>query len=691
MDINKINEESYKLNRDIRSKSQALNQFITRYKELKTKLDLVNESYSVQTSLARTLSKFTYNDIKSADKINELKSRSSDLEKIISEKREKVEKAEELRSKLVQKDKQKEIAILDKYIKQQNYLISHTEELSSLARDAVSEFEKFYETLDDIGKVSKAISKIPIFDQISPRVHRITEAIQKSIVESGENISKWTAGFKAAGKQLSLMAIEWIVKYSIKANEEQIALGRNLALSAVEANILREQYVEIANASGDNFITTSKLIDATQKIGQHLGFNKAFSAELSEQFVVLTEKIGLSDNAASGLVKTSIVYGQKLQNIKEDILGSVSALSSQYGINIDMNTVLEETGKSSALVLANFNNNPVALAKGITKLKLLGTTLDTVRQQSEALLDFPTSIENQLQASILLGRQFNMERAREYALNNNLVGVAEELQKQQVGFNEFSKLNVIQQKGLAAALGLSTQELADQLLLLETQNKSRSQIIALNGKDAANRKEQLTAQLKFNSAVDKLKDIIGNLVSGPLGLLLDTLTDSLNALGSLVAGLEKLMGNTLTKVLLSTLTGAGIGASFGGQYGAAIGGVAGLGLSLLSAFGGMSTDKSNEVPLEDGIVEPGGKITYSGNKDSIKINEKDSIVVGTNLFKEKQSTPVKQDFSEIVNSLNKLGDRLDKISNRPVIAYSKPSEFASPITIYQQQNIRKSI
>ena len=45
--------------------------------------------------------------------------------------------------------------------------------------------------------------------------------------------------------------------------------------------------------------------------------------------------------------------------------------------------------------------------------------------------------------------------------------------------------------------------------------------------------------------------------------------------------------------------------------------------------------------------------------------------------------------SNVVDAIAKLGDRIDKLSERPVIA--RPSEFQGPITIKQQQNIRRSI
>jgi hypothetical protein len=43
----------------------------------------------------------------------------------------------------------------------------------------------------------------------------------------------------------------------------------------------------------------------------------------------------------------------------------------------------------------------------------------------------------------------------------------------------------------------------------------------------------------------------------------------------------------------------------------------------------------------------------------------------------------------VVDAITKLGDRIDQLSERPVVA--RPSEFATPISIKQLQNIRRSV
>ena len=69
-------------------------------------------------------------------------------------------------------------------------------------------------------------------------------------------------------------------------------------------------------------------------------------------------------------------------------------------------------------------------------------------------------MNKEIEASILLGRNVNLQKARELALNNDLEGVAVEITKQVGSEAEFNKLNLLERKALAGAIGLSVEQLS---------------------------------------------------------------------------------------------------------------------------------------------------------------------------------------------------------------------------------------
>jgi len=85
--------------------------------------------------------------------------------------------------------------------------------------------------------------------------------------------------------------------------------------------------------------------------------------------------------------------------------------------------------------------------------------LDTVFKVSDGILDFQSSIENELKASLLIGRQLNLNEARRLAMAGDMAGLQEEILRQVGSEEELQRMNAIQRKSLAGALGVTVQEL----------------------------------------------------------------------------------------------------------------------------------------------------------------------------------------------------------------------------------------
>jgi hypothetical protein len=90
----------------------------------------------------------------------------------------------------------------------------------------------------------------------------------------------------------------------------------------------------------------------------------------------------------------------------------------------------------------------------------LGLEMNAVAGISESLLDFESSIEKQMEASLLIGRQINLDRARQLSLVGDQEGVMKEILKQVGGEAEFNRMNVIQRKALAESVGVNVEQLS---------------------------------------------------------------------------------------------------------------------------------------------------------------------------------------------------------------------------------------
>jgi hypothetical protein len=103
--------------------------------------------------------------------------------------------------------------------------------------------------------------------------------------------------------------------------------------------------------------------------------------------------------------------------------------------------------------------------------KALGLNLGVVSKMADSLLDFETSIQDSMEASMMLGRNINTDRARQLALEGDLAGMQKEILSQVGSEAEFNQMNILQRQALAKAFGLSTGELSKMVREQETLNE----------------------------------------------------------------------------------------------------------------------------------------------------------------------------------------------------------------------------
>ena len=173
------------------------------------------------------------------------------------------------------------------------------------------------------------------------------------------------------------------------------------------------------------------------------------------------------------------------------------------------------------------------------------------------MLDFESSIENELSAELLVGKNINLETARWAALNNDVAGAAKAISEQIGGSAEFTKMNRIQQEAFAKSVGMSREELAKTMFV-------QDQIKGLSGEVAKNR-EKAYNKLVDEHGIEKAQDALaqGKLdvlekqmsMSEQLGAMFDKLKE---VLAPLVANIMPYLASYLQAVSEKIANGSGI-------------------------------------------------------------------------------------------------------------------------------------
>ena len=592
--------------------------------------------------------------------------------------------------------------------------------------DEIKGSKNLQKSLGLSGALAKGISKIPILGDLinaGEAFDEVQEKARQIQIETGKVPSKLkTAGMfaKQLGSNLLSAAMDPLVGFGlmIKAFKTLVSLGfaadtqitdlsKSMASSKGEAAGVRDRMVEIQDSSNSLLMTTQNQVGATLELADALGTISGLSEQQVADQVKITKQMGLSNEQAAGLQQLSLASGQSITDIEKAVIKQTSSLKKQTGVQLNNKKILGEVAKVEGQLRLMYGNNPKLIAKAVVQTQKLGLSLEQAKKMADGLLNFEQSITNELEAELLLGKDLNFETARQLALNGDVAGAAAEIAKQVGSAADFAKMNVIQQEALAKAAGMSADELANSLVYQENLNKLgdkskqqlKEKVDALMAKGeveeaqrlmaAAGDEEQalaalerMSAQEEFNAAMDKLKSIIGDMVSGPMAGFLDSLSrtlkdgDKMKSIFSTIKGVIKGLG--WAAVAYAAMQVYGFGAMIP-VVGPAIGAAAAI---ATAAYGASLMSKVNDAVIPGDTTSGYGKRMLTGPEGTIQLNNKDTVIAGTNLFGDDvKSEPGKAtemagkgeikvkgggDMSSVISAINTLSGKLNAIASRPI-------------------------
>ena len=263
---------------------------------------------------------------------------------------------------------------------------------------------------------------------------------------------------------------------------------------------------------------------------------------------------------------------------------------------------MEDIAQNAELFASYGANATKELAKSAVQAAKLGVSMSTLGKVTDGLLDFESSITKELELSAILGRNINLTRARGLAFQGKIGASVKETIKQLGGQVAFEKMNVIEKRAAAEALGLSVEELS----------KMAKNMDKLN--------DDGTMQL---STFETWSQSLSAFASGPLGKSLKGLggfaiaagqaTPFLKDMGVNMGGMVKNSAKVLKN--LTMMAASGIGKLFGGASGALGKGASAIGEKLKTSGPGKFLGNLKDKAMK-GVGGDTPKITDSVTPDA---------------------------------------------------------------------------
>tara|TARA_R110002049_G_scaffold298726_1_gene488627 strand:- start:51 stop:2444 length:2394 start_codon:yes stop_codon:yes gene_type:complete len=571
-----------------------------------------------------------------------------------------------------------------------------------------------------VGGIDKAMQKLGLPPLGIASALEETKKLGQEAARSGKKFNALGTFIGKIGKNLAksltpinvlTAAMTVLVSVGKKVDKQTGDFAKSMNLSYNEALGVRKELTEIGRTSAsittfgffgqDPALNTRALAETLGSINKSLGTTGKLSEGDLKTFTKLREQAGMSNEEIMGMQKFSMVMGGSLEKNTVNFQAQAKALSMSKGTAVNVKSLMADMGKVSSRTKLSIEGGAEGLATAAVNAKLMGGNLDQVASIADSLLNFESSISNELEAELLLGKDINLEKARTAALNNDMATVAAEITKQAGTAAEFGAMNRIQQEGLAKAMGMSADQMGDMLFeqealksigqsLNEEEQKAFDTAKKKYGVEEASRMlkskaqgeglegllDQQSAQEEFNMAIEKAKEVFVTIAQDILPAIKLAMTPILFIIQAISEGIQVFIkglkdGNPLAVALAGIMAGMAIPLLIS-AVGAIMSTFAmiplGIGIPLgIAAVAGMYSMATKAKSVKDGVIDPKGGIMMSGEKGSIQLDKDDSVVAGTNLFGGKkggssQPTQGGGDMSTVINAINALASRPINVS-----------------------------
>jgi hypothetical protein len=348
---------------------------------------------------------------------------------------------------------------------------------------------------------SKASSSIK--DKLGKAATNFTVNFREGLKKTGTSLGglqnalkKGASGFGIM-KVIAMGAIVGILGMLAMGISAMEKLGKATIAFREETGLLRGAMdgmeSKVNSAAGATFGMTGDLAEGAKLAGQMVN---AFGGveNLSKGVLVNATKLaaglGLSMDAIGGVNKLfQNAFGHS-EDLAQMMVNTTVEAATLAGVPADK--VLKDMAESSEEIHTFFKGSPQALQKAAIQAAKMGTSIKQAAGVAKGLLDFESSINNELEASAMLGTNINFNQARQLAAQGDIVGAQQATIKQVSKLGDLSKLNYYQQEALAKAAGMPIGDMINQQRLqkkfgsLKGEELAAAQEMINKGKDISN-------------------------------------------------------------------------------------------------------------------------------------------------------------------------------------------------------------
>jgi len=419
--------------------------------------------------------------------------------------------------------------------------------------------------------------------------------------------------------------------------------------------------------------------EVTKELSDNFGVGLSDAMGMAASIGDMSKALGLSLQEGSQLVGMFTEMGGMSPQQAEDTAKMAAQLATAN--NVNPSAVLKDIAGSTETFAKFGKDGGKNLVEAAIVAKKLGTNLDSVAGTMESMLDFAGSTSKAMEASVMIGRDINIQKLQELSLAGDAKGVLEE-QKRLLGDEQaFNNMNMLQRKALAESLGLSVEEAAKMVSKQEESATLAGELAKQPGFEELVGKEALSSLSQLMGSLTSIAAVLTTVLGPPLNFIMSIFAETAGVIGFMIEmmtasipvmiGVGGVMAWLGRKALINAILGVWSGLKW--MWGIPVVGPAlaiatGIGASM-AIYKQLAGAKSTKV--EDASISAEGPVVTSKAGDIYEGIAGDDVLMGPGLAGAAAATQTAASgggSGAVVNAINTLNEstKANKISEKQV-------------------------
>ena len=326
--------------------------------------------------------------------------------------------------------------------------------------------------------------------------------VEKGIVELKQEELEATENINNALKDGANTLLGGMIDKAEKLAEVMKKPGGALLLGIMAAVALIKSFADVTDEVGDSFgaIGVKKfrgdiIAAKADAVALGYGFQEASQTieELSNNFSIgfeqaskmagtsmeVAKALGVSVDTSAKLIGQMMTIGGHTAESASNALKMTAQLAASKGVAPGI--VMQDMAEASEAIATYSKDGGDNMRNAAVQARQMGLSLSDTAAVMDNLLDFQSSLQKELEASVLTGKQLNLQKARELALNNDITGAMDEVLNQLGSEAQWNNLNAIQRKALADSIGVGVDKMSQ---MVEFSGKTNEELARM-GKSIA--------------------------------------------------------------------------------------------------------------------------------------------------------------------------------------------------------------